>query len=546
MQGSAFAGTSSMSVNGTGPSGIMGCPGDGATRRAGSRRVARSIAAVLALAIAPAVADAQDVREAQAALAEMGCYDGPVDGSRSLAFRTAVRCLQKRAGLQPNGTLDAATLAELETGGGRDTTAAAEVVSGSCRAGDGVIECAVPGGGYAEAAEPRRSVAAEQLVLAALGCFDGAITGVDDTSLVRGLNCAREKTGDLAGFRREVRILLGEITREEAEAEVAAAAAAAPAREPEAAAPAEAALEATGPLEVDAQLIAEVRAGAAALRGEAPAAYAGPVFAGTRGAALYDRIYRGDFDGIEATDRAEAVATHVALLIAHADRVRRFGAECLYAGDAQYRFTLTEEETHAYGGTTRNVYAQDFWSPAAHERVARGAFSAMGVTPGLNVLADMGLVVRREECGSPRTALLRENLFRVQAGLAPAALEEMERLYPRQAAAPASPDAPITDDWKGFALACLQNRQSAFSVYPVAVTAHYCACLERHLRAADVGDIYAAFAANWERGADRYWSSDAMQPILQTCSRSSQEADGEHARELLRMTGAADGPMVIR
>lgn len=52
-------------------------------------------------------AGAQSVEELQRALSAVGCYDGAIDGNRSLALRTATRCYQgSQAGWIKNGSLN--------------------------------------------------------------------------------------------------------------------------------------------------------------------------------------------------------------------------------------------------------------------------------------------------------------------------------------------------------------------------------------------------------------------------------------------------------
>lgn len=168
-------------------------------------------AATVSLAIMlPTVLKAQDVLEIQTKLTEIGCYDGPVNGKRSLALRTAIRCFQKRAGLQPTGAPNEETMARLITGG---DLAEVITVTGPCRATEEAIECALSDGSYSAAPEPWRGVAAKQLALTALECFDGPITGIEDTDIARGITCVREKFRHLDGFRRESRFCWGSYRR---------------------------------------------------------------------------------------------------------------------------------------------------------------------------------------------------------------------------------------------------------------------------------------------------------------------------------------------
>ena len=196
--------------------------------------------------------------------------------------------------------------------------------------------------------------------------------------------------------------------------------------------------------------------------------------------------------------------------------------------------------------TNREDYELPFWSPPSHEPTARRSLAAMDITPGLNVLKDMAIVVGREDCGSPRTALFRENIHRLLAGMTPATLADMEARYPRPDRAPPRDATAVPTEWRAFAGTCLRNRHSVYATRPVSVTAYYCSCVERHLRAADVGDVYAAFTANWQRAADLYWHSDALGPILGRCNKTSYEIDRNHAETLLRDTGMPDSPFVTR
>lgn len=65
-------------------------------------RILTTLAVVVGLAAAPALADTKEV---QAALAAVGCYDGPIDGSASLKLKTAIRCFQKGINEASDGTL---------------------------------------------------------------------------------------------------------------------------------------------------------------------------------------------------------------------------------------------------------------------------------------------------------------------------------------------------------------------------------------------------------------------------------------------------------
>ena len=222
--------------------------------------------------------------------------------------------------------MDTATAERLSVDGNLPEPAS---VVGPCRASGGAIECALSDGRFEAVDEPWRSAAAKQIALAALGCFDGAITGIEDAHVVRGVNCVRDTHGNLDEYRRDVAVLLGEPL---------------PIDPP---APAEAATRddtnpasgnvttATGStgdsgtdhtLGVPSAVIAAIREGAAAVRADGPSAhYFGPVFTGTRNAVLYTKIYRGLFGEIVNDDRVEAMATHVALLTQHSALIRRFG-----------------------------------------------------------------------------------------------------------------------------------------------------------------------------------------------------------------------------
>ncbi len=59
-----------------------------------------------------------DLDAAQRALRELGLFDRPADGEDSAAFRYAVRSLQERHGLKPDGRIDKATALAMYYGGG--------------------------------------------------------------------------------------------------------------------------------------------------------------------------------------------------------------------------------------------------------------------------------------------------------------------------------------------------------------------------------------------------------------------------------------------
>lgn len=507
---------------------------------------ASAISACLVLGtLLPGVSHAQDLSSVQTKLKELGCFDRPVDGKQSLALKTGIRCFQKRAGLTPNGKLDAATLERLETAGDVEGIA---TMTGPCRASAGIIECALSDGTYAPAEDPWRSAAAKQMVLSELNCYDGAITGIEDDRVVKSLNCVRNRTGSLVEYQRKVALLLGQMTVEELDAiEAEEAQAAQQTAQEEEARQAELAKlhEVDDVYGTNKILIDKVRAAAAGMRNEAPEPfYSGPVFDGTRNATLYQQVQDGRFDAIPQEQRLDVVATYVALLIQQAAHVRRFGAECIYHGDRAFKFTLTQETRNGLGTITNSqVYEQQFWAPPTHESVARRAFGIVDINPGLNVLDDMARVVGREDCGSPRTALLRENLYRLQAGLAPTTLPDMQARYPRAAKQTLGGTTAVPDDWRPFATTCLQHRYSAFSVRPAMEVAQYCSCLERHFRAAELGDLYQAFVTNWERATDSYWYSPAVDPILATCNQNSFGRDRDHAETILRNTGIGNSPL---
>lgn len=181
------------------------------------RQVAILGATLVALALTtPAFSEQIEIRAVQSTLSKMGCYDGSVDGRPSLALRTAIRCMQKRAGLTPSGSLDEATIEHLKSGefGQAQSTAS---MTGPCRGREGHIECALSDGRFIEAPEPWRTTAARQMAMARLGCYDGEISGAEDNRLARGYNCLRDKGYFGEAFQAEVRAQLGLLTRKEAQ-----------------------------------------------------------------------------------------------------------------------------------------------------------------------------------------------------------------------------------------------------------------------------------------------------------------------------------------
>lgn len=269
-----------------------------------------------------------------------------------------------------------------------------------------------------------------------------------------------------------------------------------------------------------------------------PRAYSGPLSAGTEVGDLLVPIYRGEFRKIPKERRYEVQALLAALLMNHAMMVRDFGEECLFPGDKSLRFTLDEPSNLYLGDNSRNVYEQDFWIPGQYESVAAAAFVAHGVTPGISTMNDMGRVARREDCGSLRLALLRENLARYLAGLSPARIENIEDRYGAvsEAQSASAPASEVIGDWTGFVYACFENRAPVSSL-PSSETAYYCACMERQIRSAGLGEIHKIFVENWNRGAERYWNEPVLNPVGRICANQRYDIDAAHAEETLSAAG---------
>ena len=272
-----------------------------------------------------------------------------------------------------------------------------------------------------------------------------------------------------------------------------------------------------------------------AFRGPEP--YDGPVWAGTEARTLIAALYSGDTSALGAGDTRAVQAALVSLLINHAAMVRDFGDSCLFAGDTGFLFTLDEPGNVFIRNSPRQVYEQKFWVPKAYERIAGAAFVVHDVRPGLTSLRDLGRIVWREDCGSLRLALLRENMLRFLNNQPAATLEDMQARYGTDTRpAPVPKGAGIPADWTQFARTCFRERRS-LSTKPPQSIADYCACFERHLRSADLEEVYRSFVANWKRATRTYWNTPVLNPIGQFCSARPRAADADHASELLALEG---------
>ncbi|MGG7566023.1 hypothetical protein ACQ5SO_07675 [Rhodovulum sp. DZ06] len=119
------------------------------------RRLSAAALAGLGLALLAAAPAAADTTEAQAALARLDCYDGPIDGKESRAMSRAIRCFERRHGDgRPDGALSDAEMQAL-----RAAAAAAP-----------------------DPAELQRK-------LGLVGCYDGPVDGRWSGKLRRGLRC---------------------------------------------------------------------------------------------------------------------------------------------------------------------------------------------------------------------------------------------------------------------------------------------------------------------------------------------------------------------
>ncbi|QFT94363.1 hypothetical protein FIU86_16055 [Roseovarius sp. THAF9] len=307
-------------------------------------------------------------------------------------------------------------------------------------------------------------------------------------------------------------------------------------------------------LGVTEQMIDRIRMEVEGSREVAPDFYTGPILSGVRAYNLLDRIYRGDFARIPSAQRGEVAAAYAALLLEYHTLVRRFGPTCVYPGDVQFKFTHTRSSRTAFGIATSDHYEQDLFAPQAHEKTARASFSSVGITPGLSILQDMMRIAKREGCRSPRMALLRENLHRYLAGIAPSNLDSMKARYPLPApTAQASIGGGFPDDPRPFNNSCLLGQREVGGHPSALGAAIYCVCIERHLRAADLAgidvvELYALLTSNWAVGYDRYRSQKLINTLMSTCNRYPYEGDLEEGRNLLRSRGIPldMGPRGIR
>ncbi|UYV38349.1 hypothetical protein N4R57_04480 [Rhodobacteraceae bacterium D3-12] len=275
----------------------------------------------------------------------------------------------------------------------------------------------------------------------------------------------------------------------------------------------------------------------------APTVYAGPVLEGVRASQLLNRIYLGQFANIPAAQRGEVGAAYAALLIEHNAMVRRYGPDCVYPGDTEYQLTQTQNSRTAFAIGTTEHYEQRFFAPRSHEQTARISFSAVGITPGINIMQDMLKVVNREGCRSSRTALLRENLYRYLARMEPSSIAQMKVRYPQpEPIMQAAGGAGLPKDAQSFSTSCLLGRRTVTGHGTALKLAAFCICFERHLRAvdnsgADISKVYGHLEANWASGYDRYRSEKLVKSIGSTCGKAPNEEDYENGKRLLGKRG---------
>ncbi|MEM9496575.1 MAG: hypothetical protein AAGA28_01545 [Pseudomonadota bacterium] len=267
---------------------------------------------------------------------------------------------------------------------------------------------------------------------------------------------------------------------------------------------------------------------------EADEPYTGPIWAGARDAVLIRALYSGAFSDISDDDLPKVRNLFAGLVLQHFVYVTRFGDACRYEGDQRYEYRVDrplfpwlEEES------LRTIDQLFFLVPPAFEQAVEAAMYESVTTPGFGPQQDMARLLRREDCGSLRTALLRENMGAYLSGQPPATLADMEARYGTSRPNDLSVSAETPESWEPFVRACFRGRRSLTTQSREAL-AGYCTCTERHLRATDLGVVYNAFLQNWNRATETFWNTPVMDPIGRVCSDRSYPADQENTDEILR------------